>query len=190
MALVSIFSVKEGGWGWLKIASGMEPKNWREEIYKELKSHESVIMTSCWFIPENQERENLWYIPENVDFNAHRKIEAYYKWVGNLLEIKLQPALSPQVLTDLNDDLTQFHLLAERVITRRDRKDREIHIPQMDVRPFYDICTDELRQAINAASSISVQIFPPGEMGVSKLNVSLEYGAGEAGGQNGEIIYL
>jgi hypothetical protein len=116
------------------------------------------------------------HIPENVDFNPHRKIEAYYRWVGNLLEIKLQPALSPQALTDLNDDLTQFHLLAERGITRRDLKDREIHIPQMDVRPFYDICTDELRRAINDGSPISVQIFPPGEMVSVGADICFEKG--------------
>ena len=116
------------------------------------------------------------HIPENVDFNPHRKIDAYYKWVGNLLEIKLQPALSPQSLRDLNDDLTQFHLLAERGITRRDLKDKEIHIPQMDVRPFYDICTDELRRAINDGSSISVQIFPPGEMASVGADIRFEKG--------------
>ncbi|XP_059444118.1 uncharacterized protein LOC132176027 isoform X2 [Corylus avellana] len=123
--------------------------------------HDDLLLV---FSRKPGEAKFMLHLPGNVDFNTHRRIDAYYKWVGNLLEIKLQPALNPQALMDLNDNLIQFHLLAERLITPADIINKEIRHPRMDVRPFYNICTEELRQAINDGSSTSVQVFPPGEM--------------------------
>ncbi|XP_059442513.1 uncharacterized protein LOC132174835 [Corylus avellana] len=121
------------------------------------------------------------HLPGNVDFNPHRRIDAYYRWVDNLLEIKLQPAFSPQAVMDLNDDLTQFHLLAETQITPAVIINKEICLPQMDVRPFYNICTEELQQAINDGSFISVQVFPPVEMVSYGADIRFEKGQGVTG---------
>ena len=46
----------------------------------------------------------------------------------------------------------------------------------MDMGPFYNICIEELRQAINDGSSIYVQTFPPSEMVSVGANIHFEKG--------------
>ncbi|KAE8055608.1 hypothetical protein FH972_012437 [Carpinus fangiana] len=64
----------------------------------------------------------------------------------------------------------------KRVITWDDIRSKEIRLSQMDVKPFYNICIEELQQAINDGSSISVQIFSPGEMVSVGTNIRFKKG--------------
>ena len=54
--------------------------------------HDNLLLVYSW---KPEKAKFVFSLFRYVDFNPHHKIDAYYKWVDNLLEIKLQSTLSP-----------------------------------------------------------------------------------------------
>ncbi|XP_062160967.1 uncharacterized protein LOC133868160 [Alnus glutinosa] len=103
------------------------------------------------------------HLSSDLNLTPDRRLDASFRWIGTHLRIRLEPAVSPQALLDLNREVMEFQELTEKPISRDDTTYKQFRLPQMDVRPFYNICPDEVKAAIDHGAAFSVQIFPPGK---------------------------
>ncbi|XP_062160571.1 uncharacterized protein LOC133867822 [Alnus glutinosa] len=112
----------------------------------------------------------------DLNLSQGRRIDAKFRWIGTRLEIKLELAVSPEVQMDLNQEAMPFIELTKKRITRDDVSNSRFRLPQTDVRPFYGICPEEVKVAIDNGSAFSVQIFPPGQEESFGADVLIERG--------------
>lgn len=126
----------------------------RDQVYEHC-----TLEYKC-FIDRGSFKLVLYGVGDFLNLSQDRRIDAKFRWIGTQLEIKLETVVSPQVQMDLNQEAMPFMELTIKRITREDVSYRQFRLPQTDVRPFYNICPEEVKEAIDNGLAFSVQIFP------------------------------
>jgi hypothetical protein len=110
-----------------------------------------------------------------AQLRVRRRIDTFYRWMDSHLEIKVVQAISPMLLLDPREPMS-FQVLTSKAISRADLLNSQIRISQLNVTPFYQISTLDVKTAIDNGVAFSVHIFPPGQYASVGADMCFELG--------------
>jgi hypothetical protein len=97
---------------------------------------------------------------DGADLRVRKRVEAYFKWNGDRLEIKIEQSPSPEADFQIYTELALLGM--KEHVTRKDLKDRKLLLPQTNLRSFYDSCPPLVQQWLDEEKWFNIQLYPPG----------------------------